>query len=115
MSKQSNRMNRMAGVVLALGLAVGGIALAQDPPKRDSRSMGHGPMSGGMMGMGGGMGGMMGMCPMMTPGAQMKVQKIDDGISISITSSDPQVAARIQKRGEIMRLMHELQEEEPQR
>jgi hypothetical protein len=105
MSKRSSGLAVMAA--LSLGLAAGGFALAQDPPKRPQ--MGHRMMSGGgMMGMGG-----MG-CPMVMPGADMKVEKIANGISISFTSSDPKVASRIQKRGDIMRLMHELREEESQ-
>jgi hypothetical protein len=62
---------------------------------------------------GGGMG-MMGMgCPMMGFGGELKVKSIENGVSISITSSDPKQVARIQKRAEIMRLVHELQKEEP--
>ncbi len=73
---------------------------------------GNGMMGGGMMGngmMGGGMmgGGMMG-CPMVG-GANTKVdvKKVDKGVSITMTSSDPATAARLQKMGEAMRLMHE--------
>jgi hypothetical protein len=105
----ANASNRIGVIVLGLGLALGGVALAQESPKGEMRPMRHGMMSEGG-GMGGG--GMMGMCPMMTAGAQMKIEKISNGISISITSNDPKVVSRIQKRGEIMRLMRELREEE---
>jgi hypothetical protein len=65
--------------------------------------MGGGMMGGGMMGMMGG-----GMCPMMG-GASTKVEvkKIDKGVTITMTSSDAAVAARLQKMAEAMRLMHE--------
>jgi hypothetical protein len=67
--------------------------------------MGGGMMGGGMMG-GGMMGG--GMCPMMG-GANTKVdvKKIDKGVTITLTSSDPATVTRIQKMAEAMRLMHE--------
>jgi hypothetical protein len=68
---------------------------------------GYGMMGGGngygMMGMmGGGMMGMMG-------GASTKidVKKVEKGVTITMTSSDPPTAARLQKMWEAMRLMHE--------
>jgi hypothetical protein len=68
-------------------------------------------MNGGGMGMmGGGMmsGGMMGMCPgMMGAGAKMEVVKLPKGVTITLTSDDPKVVARVQKMAEGMRLMHE--------
>jgi hypothetical protein len=67
--------------------------------------MGPGMMGGGMMG-----GGMMGgACPMFMGGANTKVdvKKLDKGVSVTLTSSDPATAARLQKMAEAMRLMHE--------
>jgi hypothetical protein len=64
---------------------------------------GMGMMGGGMMG-----GGMMGMCPgMMGAGAKMEVVKLPKGVTITLTSDDPKVVARVQKMAEGMRLMHE--------
>jgi hypothetical protein len=73
---------------------------------------GKGGMGNGMMGngMGGGMadGGMMGMCPgMMGGAAKFEVKKLAKGVTISITSDDAKVVARVQKMAEGMRLMHE--------
>jgi hypothetical protein len=73
--------------------------------------MGGGTMGGGMMGggmMGGGMMGM-GMCPMGMGGtdANVSVKNIDKGVTITITSSDPAAAKRLQKMAEAMRLMRE--------
>ena len=77
--------------------------------------MGGGMMGGGMMGggmMGGGMmgGGMMGggMCPMVgAAGTKVDVKKIDKGVTITYTSTDPATVTRLQKMAEAMRLMHE--------
>jgi opacity protein-like surface antigen len=70
---------------------------------KDEPGMGGGKM--GMMGMGGGM---MGMCPgMMGAGAKMEVVKLPKGVTITLTSDDPKVVARVQKMAEGMRLMHE--------
>jgi hypothetical protein len=67
--------------------------------------MGGGMMGGGMMG-GGMMGG--GMCPMMgNANAKVEIKKIDKGVTITMTSSDPAMATRLQKMAEAMRLMHE--------
>lgn len=97
--------------LVVLGLALAGGAVAQEPSPPDRGPMGPHMIRGepGMMGPG-----MMGMsCPMMMPGAELKVEKLENGVSLSMTPSDPKVAARIQKRAEIMRLMHELQQDEP--
>jgi hypothetical protein len=70
---------------------------------KDEPGMADGKM--GMMGMGGGM---MGMCPgMMGAGAKMEVVKLPKGVTITLTSDDPKVVARVQKMAEGMRLMHE--------
>jgi hypothetical protein len=69
--------------------------------------MGGGMMSGGMMG-GGMMGG--GMCPLSMMGGadtQMAVKNVDKGVTITLTSTDPAKATRLQKLAEAMRLMHE--------
>jgi TusA-related sulfurtransferase len=54
----------------------------------------------------------MGACPMIEPGVTVKVEKLKNGATITLTSDDPKVARRIQTRAEILRLMHELHEEE---
>lgn len=84
------------------------------PPWMSPGMMGGGPgMMGGPGGWGPGMigGGMMGggMCPMLMGGANTKVdvKKVDKGVSMTMTSSDPATAARLQKMAEAMRLMHE--------
>ena len=66
--------------------------------------MGRGMMGGGMMeGVG-----MLGMCPGMLGGAgKFEVTKLAKGVTISITSDDAKVAARVQKMAEAMKLMHE--------
>jgi hypothetical protein len=94
--------------IAVLGLALASAALAQ------GRMPGRGPMTGGRGGwMGHGMGYGMGMgCPMLAPGVELQVAKIANGVTLTLTSSDPKVAARIQKRAEILRLMHELEAEE---
>jgi hypothetical protein len=76
--------------------------------------MGSGAMGNGMMGGGGignGMmgGGMMGM--MLGTGAKLDVKKVPKGVSMTITSDDPKVVARVQKMAEAMRLMHEAMEQ----
>jgi hypothetical protein len=92
--------------IAVLGFAFAGAALAQ------GRMPGRGPMMGGGW-MGHGMGYGMGMgCPMLASGVDLQVAKIANGVTLTLTSSDPKVAARLQKRAEIMRLMHELEAEE---
>ena len=55
-------------------------------------------------------GGMMGMCPgMLGSEGKVEVTKSAKGVTISITSDDPKVVARVQKRAEAMELMHEAQ------
>jgi hypothetical protein len=116
-------MKRIILTSVALtAIAGGGFALAQAPkqtaptqsapaPGMMGGGSGYGMMGNGygMMGggngygmMGGGMMGMMG-------GASTKidVKKIDKGVTITMTSSDPPTAARLQKMWEAMRLMHE--------
>jgi hypothetical protein len=39
--------------------------------------------------------------------AKIDVKKIDKGVTITMTSSDPAMATRLQKMAEAMRLMHE--------
>lgn len=80
------------------------------PGSMGGPGMGGPGMRGGGMGMGAGPGmmGGMGFCPLMGgPDAKVEVKKLPKGVSITITSEDPRVAARIQKMGEAMRLMHE--------
>ena len=79
-----------------------------------SGAMGNGMMGGGMMGgagMGNGMmgGGMMGM--MLGTGTKLDVKKVPKGVSMTITSDDSRVVARVQKMAEAMRLMHEAMEQ----
>jgi len=120
-----------ATVVLA-GLLGVGIALADTAPEPKSpcgammgRAMGgphaHGMMMGGGEAMCGGMMPMMGMmgtmaspmgCPMMLRKVSVKVEKRDDGVGLILTSKDPATVRRLQKRAEIMRLLHELESEE---
>jgi hypothetical protein len=105
-------------MIVALGLVLGGLAVAQDPAPSGRGPMGPRMMMHGSpcpMGHGCAMGhGAMGMgCPMMAPDTDLKVEKLENGVSITLTSSDPKAVARIQKRAEIMRLMRELKREEP--
>jgi TusA-related sulfurtransferase len=75
--------------------------------------MGHGQRGMGMMGMGMMHGsGMTGACPMMGPGVAVKVEKIKNGATLTLTSEDPKMVRRIQIHAEILRLMHELQSTE---
>jgi hypothetical protein len=93
-------------------------------PAKDGAGMGGMDMMGGGMGMGGGMmngcpmgngmsGGGMGMggggmgMGMLGPSAKIEVKKLPKGVTISITSDDAKVAARVFKIAEAMRLMHE--------
>ena len=104
-------------LVLALtaGIFGGGLAAA-DTASSTARSAAAapaqpGPWQSGMMGggmMGGGMLGA-GMCPIMMAGlgTKMDIKRIDKGVSITFTSTDPLTVARLQKMAEAMRLMHE--------
>lgn len=119
---------RSLAVVVLAGLIGAGIVLADTAPEPKGPSggmMGHamgGPHAHGMMGGGGAMCGqmtpMMGMvggpmsCPMMLRDVDVKVEKRDDGVGLILTSKDPATVRRLQKRAEIMRLMHELETEE---
>jgi predicted lipid-binding transport protein (Tim44 family) len=114
---------RRASLVSALvALLVGsGLAIAQTtaPAAKAQPSMpaGHehgegmcaGMMGGGMMGggMGGGMMGGMGPMMMGGPGTKIAVKNVEKGVTITLTSSDPAMATRLQKMAEGMRLMHE--------
>jgi hypothetical protein len=70
--------------------------------------MGRGRMAGPGRGMRGPGGGGMGMCPVLVENAErLEVKKLADGVTMTITSSDPAEVARIQKMAEAMRLMHE--------
>lgn len=88
----------------ALGLLLTSTAYAQ---------YGRGSMMGGP-GMMSGRGGMMGAgyCPHMMGEGKVEVRDIKNGISITITSEDKNEVTRIQKHGQVVRLMHELDEEE---
>lgn len=117
------RINPVAVVVLGVAL----VACTASWVRSEDKGAG-GAMSGGRMGMGPGMGkmmhghggGMMGGCPMMGGGGMMggcpmmgadvavKVEKIKNGATLTLTSDDPKVVRRIQLRAEIMRLMNEL-------
>lgn len=88
---------------------------AMGPGMMGCKGMGMGMMSGSMPGMGMmhmPMMGMMGGCPMMERGAKLEIEKVQNGVKLTITSNDPKVARRIQTRAEIMRLMRELNEGE---
>jgi hypothetical protein len=107
-------MRRASLVSAFLAVVVGsGLAIAETtaPAAKPQTSMpaGHehsdgmcaGVMGGGMMG--GGMG------PMIMGGAGTKVsvKNVDKGVTITLTSPDAAMAARLQKMAEGMRLMHE--------
>jgi hypothetical protein len=74
-------------------------------PKRPASPEGGMGMMGGGMGMGGGM-----MCRGMAAGAKLAVTKLPNGVTMTFTSDDPKVTARLQKMAEGMRLMHEANE-----
>ena len=104
-------------LVLALtaGILGGGLAAAETASSTAKPAAATpaqpGPWQGGMMGagmMGGGMLGA-GMCPIMMAGlgTKMDIKRIDKGVSITFTSTDPLIVARLQKMAEAMRLMHE--------
>jgi hypothetical protein len=85
--------------------AVEGSAKAKVPKRPATAESGMG-MKGGGMGMGMMGGGMM--CPgMVGAGAKLQVTKLPNGVTMTLTSDDPKVAARLQKMAEGMRLMHE--------
>ena len=111
----------MKKIVLALVVALAVVIGAASAWSRDSHdpegpmAKGSDPMCGHMAGkMGPGMGGMMHGRGLMEPGVMVKVEKIKNGATITLTSEDLKQVRRIQKRAEIMRLMHELHEEEPE-
>jgi hypothetical protein len=111
--------------IAALGCATGAApAPARSPyppvhhpeqPGPEARATPHQAMHhqgmGGKMMAGGGMqdgGKMMGMCPGMAGGeGDVEVTRSAKGVTITITSDDPKVVARVQKRAEAMKLMHE--------
>lgn len=105
--------------VVVLGVAL--VACTASWSRAEDKGAAGGRMGGGM-GMGPGMGrmgmmhghmmggaGMMGGCPMMGADVAVKVEKIKNGATLTLTSDDPKVVRRIQIRAEIMRLMNELQ------
>jgi len=119
-------MRRSLLIGTCLVLAAGGLVAAQTPPTPKSsgappvansasppqqRPMGPGMMGGGPGMMGGWGAGMMGdgACPMFmgATNTKMEVKKLDKGVSMTVTSSDPATVARLQKMAEAMRLMHE--------
>jgi hypothetical protein len=118
-------MQRMAlGIAAAVGIALGAAVAVRSeggPPHGPmmqgcpvgGAGMGMGLMGGGMGMMGCAGGGMMG-CPMALPAeASLQVKPIDDGVTLTYTSKDPAVVKRLQKRAQIMSLMHELAQTEP--
>lgn len=69
-------------------------------------------MNGGMMG-GGMMMGKMGMMPGCMLGGEdvdVEVKDLDDGVAITLRSSDKDTARMLQLRGEMMRIMQEMME-----
>jgi hypothetical protein len=100
---------------LSLALLGAGVVAAQPKdehaahhPDKAAPGASKGKAGGEGMGMMGGgmMGGMM--CPgMMGAAAKLEVTKLAKGVTITITSDDPKVVARVQKMAEGMRLMHE--------
>ena len=127
-----------AAAVTLFALAAFGIARAQQTAPKPAPTpsttcpcmqpgtgmMGQSPMmrmgAGGMgnMGMMQGMrmqpgamsvrGGMMGSCPMMVSGANVEVKSIANGAVITVTSTNPKTARRIQIMAEMMKLRQEL-------
>ncbi len=107
-AKSDEHANHHPGV----GATAAAAPSSDAPAAKGGGMMGGGMMGGGMMGggmMGGGMMGMMGggMCPMGGANTKVEVKKIDKGVTITMTSSDPAMAVRLQKMAEAMRLMHE--------
>ncbi|HEY0711305.1 MAG TPA: hypothetical protein VGF45_01430 [Polyangia bacterium] len=81
-------------------------APAQSPgPGPMGRGHGKGPgmgmMKAGMMGE------MGGMCPMIEAGTKMEVKNLANGVVVTLTNSDADAVARLQKAAEGMRLMRE--------
>lgn len=113
--------------VTSLLTLCGGIALAQavepkgpapktepTPSATSGAGPGRGMMGPGMMGSGmmGPTGAGMGMmescsCSSETKGVRVEVKKLPKGVSITYSSDDALTVARIQKRAEAVRLMHE--------
>jgi hypothetical protein len=129
-AEEATMKRTLLALLLAAG-TVGGIGTlvsAQTPPtpktapaQAPGQARGSGAAAGpammgggqgqGMMGSPGMMGGGMmggGMCPMVGgAGTKVEVKKIDKGVTMTFTSSDPATVTRIQKMAEAMRLMHE--------
>jgi hypothetical protein len=107
----STRLLLAIPALLVLGTAG---ARAQDTAQHDHSDR---PMGPGMMGPGKGG---MGMCARHGGGPmglsadadQIKVENLKDGVRITLTATDAKAASRLQKRAEILRLQHELREEE---
>ena len=95
----------LAAVVLGIGVAAAGLARVasaeQDAGHQKGMTgmMGHRDMAGHHA---------MAFCPFATPGAQIKVTPTSSGVTIEVTASDPTAIARIQKKAQILQLMHEL-------
>jgi hypothetical protein len=71
----------------------------------DGKAQGMGKMGHGQMMEGGHM---MGQCSgMFGPGAKVEVKKQAKGVTVTVTSDDPKVVARIQNMAEGMKRMHE--------
>ena len=101
-------------LVFALTIVIGARSADSHDPE-GPMAKGSDPMCGHMQGkMGRGMGGMMHGRGLMEPGVAVKVEKIKNGATITLTSEDPKQVSRIQKRAEIVRLMHELHQEKPE-
>ena len=112
------------GMLIGIGIGGGAWVSAQTAPApkagdhdHAAAAKGAAPAPGGMGMMGGGgmchgmMGGAMGMpmgpMAMMGDDARVEVKNVDKGVTITITSTDPAKAKRLQKMAEAMRLMHE--------
>jgi hypothetical protein len=115
--KQETTMNPLKLIVipaLSLGLLGTGFVAAQPKDEHAAHHPDKAPSAAnkgkagnegmGMMGAGM-MGGMM--CPGMAGGAKLEVAKLPKGVTLTFTSDDPKVVARLQKMAEGMRLMHE--------
>lgn len=112
-------MKKRVGILMTLVMALFLTAsLATDASAQMGRMMGSEERPMGMMGKGSGMGmmgGMMGRgmgvhgCMLgMDENVKVEVKELGDGISITLRSEDKSTARRLQIRGEMLRLMQEL-------
>ena len=115
----------LLAVTFATAIAAGGVVAAQAPAAKSDEHAAHHPAAAaasaaapgptadpraakaeGMMCahmMGGGM-----MGPLLGgPNTKIDVKKIDKGVTITLTATDPAAVTRLQKMAEAMRLMHE--------